>query len=150
MRVVTSGVSWRPVSHKNCDESGDLWCGMVSHKSQKNKLKNWMLEQPVNNKGCSSIQFLQREFYRVYKKGLLSFLGLESFKKFIKFFKGVRKFHFLKYKNFSFGVDFFIFSSLGLKVAQVAAYITSNCLTGGHVRSGQVTYIILNAVLLTV
>ena len=47
----------------------------------------WMLEQPVNDKGCSSIQFLRREFYQEYEN----------------FFSG--KFFF-----------FFFFSSLGLKV----------------------------------
>ena len=37
-----------------------------------------------------------------------------------------RKFHSLKHKNFSQGGFFKIFLSLGLKVAQVAAYITIN------------------------
>ena len=40
-----------------------------------------MLEQPVSNKGSLSIQFLLRGFYQDYKKALLSFLGLENFKK---------------------------------------------------------------------
>ena len=42
--------------------------------------KNWMIEQPVNNKYCSSIRFLLREFCWEYKKVLflLSFLWLES------------------------------------------------------------------------
>ena len=44
------------------DESSDLWRGMVSRKSQKG-LKNWMLEQLVKANGCSSMQFLLREFY---------------------------------------------------------------------------------------
>ena len=36
----------------------------------------WMLEQPVNNKVCSSIQFLLRSFTKSgYKKTLLRFLG---------------------------------------------------------------------------
>ena len=35
----------------------------------------WMLEQPVNNKGCSSIQFLLGEFYQGWV--------LESFIKFL-------------------------------------------------------------------
>ena len=61
-------------------------------------LKNvfWMLQQPVNNKGCNA---------------LLGFLGAAKF--------GARKLHFLKY-NFFFcwGVVFFLtFKSLGLKVA---------------------------------
>ena len=42
------------------------------------ELENWMLDQPVNNKDCSSIKFLLRE----YKKVLLSFFGLKIFKKY--------------------------------------------------------------------
>ena len=68
------------------------------------ELKIWMLEQPLNNKGCSSIQFFIKFFFR----------------------RGARKFHFLKYKNFFSREIFFIFLSLGLKVAQVAAYVTTN------------------------
>ena len=50
---------------------GDQWRSMVSRKTHKGctvrcrvlgELKNWILEQPVNNKGCSSIQLLLREF----------------------------------------------------------------------------------------
>ena len=40
-----------------------------------------MLERPVSKKGSLSIQFLLRGFYQDYKKALLSFLGLENFKK---------------------------------------------------------------------
>ena len=64
------------------------------------ELKNWMLKQPVNNKGFSSIQFLI----------LLNFFR-------------ARKFHFLKCKNFLSGRTF---SSLGLKMALLAAYITTH------------------------
>ena len=39
------------------------------------EFKNWMLEQPANNKVCSSIQ---GSLYPRYKKVLLSFLELES------------------------------------------------------------------------
>ena len=80
-----------------------------------------MLEQPVNNEGSSRIQFLLNELYQEYKNVLLSFWGPESF---ISFF-GARTFHFLKYKNFFQGRFFLIFLSLGLNVAQVAAYITT-------------------------
>ena len=63
------------------DASDDFWRGMVSHKSKKsetrvvtseaawcpvidkNKLKNWMLEEPVKCNGCSNIQFFLREIY---------------------------------------------------------------------------------------
>ena len=47
-------------------------------------LKNrfWMSEQPVNNKGCSSIQFLLRAFYQQCKIGA---------RKFKKFFCGDKK-----------------------------------------------------------
>ena len=62
-----------------------------------------MLEQPVNNKGCSSIQFPLRESYQDYKKFYL-----------LSFFRA-RKFHFLKHENSFFGVDFFIFLSLDSK-----------------------------------
>ena len=48
----------------------------------------WMLEQPVNNKGFSRIQFLLGEFYQKYKKVLLSFSRLEILKKFYKLFWG--------------------------------------------------------------
>ena len=49
-------------------------------------------------------------------------------------FFGAKKFLFLKYKIFFFrGGLFFIFSTLGLKVAQVAAYITTNRLFHGTV-----------------
>ena len=51
-----------------------------------------MLEQLVNNKGCSSMQFLLSVFYQEYKKDL----------GFIKFFRA-REFHALKYKNFDAG-----------------------------------------------
>ena len=64
-------------------------------------LKNvfWMLQQPVNNKGCNA---------------LLGFLGAAKF--------GARKLHFLKYNFFFFlggggGFFFLTFKSLGLKVA---------------------------------
>ena len=70
---------------------GDQWRGMPSGKSHKyctvsgrvpkvskltvfrkvGKLKTQILGQPVNNKGCSSIQFLLREFYQEHKKCLL-------------------------------------------------------------------------------
>ena len=49
MRVVTSGAAWYPVNHKH-------------------ELKNWMLEQSVNNKGCLIIQFFLRGLYQKYKK----------------------------------------------------------------------------------
>ena len=39
------------------------------------ELKNWMLEQLVNNKGCSSTQFFLRVFYQGKKKDL-SFIKL--------------------------------------------------------------------------
>ena len=42
------------------------------------ELKNWLFEQPVDNKSCSSIQFLLRQFYQKYKKVLCRVLGLES------------------------------------------------------------------------
>ena len=77
---------------------GDQWSGMTSRKPHKHcavngrvpkvscmtvfgkgsELKNWIFKQPVNSKGCSSIQFFLRELYKEYKKVLLSFLGLES------------------------------------------------------------------------
>ena len=41
-------------------------------------LKMYSGEQPVKIKGCSSIQFLLREFCQEYKNVLLRFLGLES------------------------------------------------------------------------
>ena len=37
----------------------------------------------------------------------------------------VRKFHFLKYKEFSFGSFYFYFSSLDLKMVQVGPYYTT-------------------------
>ena len=58
------------------DKSSDLWGGELSRKSQKmrwewwplvqhgvlyitkNEFKNWMLEQSIDNKGCSNIRFL--------------------------------------------------------------------------------------------
>ena len=40
------------------------------------ELKDWMLEQTGNNKGCSSIQFLLKEFYEEYKKVLLYSFGV--------------------------------------------------------------------------
>ena len=71
-----------------------------------------MLEQPVNNKGCSSIQFLLKEFYQEYKKVLIFFLWVEesSISWNTRFFFQGRFFKF--------------FLSLGLNVVQVAAYIT--------------------------
>ena len=64
-------------------EALDQWLGMAFHKTQNGstvsgrlprapsqtvlremgELKNWMLEQPVKTKGCSSIQFLLKEFF---------------------------------------------------------------------------------------
>ena len=67
---------------------------------EESELKNLMLEQPVNNKGYSSIQFLLRGV-------LLRFWGAKSFQKVSRNFKkvllsffGARKF--LKCKNFIF------------------------------------------------
>ena len=94
----------------------------------------WMLEQPVNNKGCSSIQFLVGEFYQEYKKGLLSFLGfltffggggLKSVKSFCYFFWG-KKVLFLEMWEIFGGWNFFCFFGLGdQKVHQVAHLSTT-------------------------
>ena len=39
-----------------------LWAASLTVLGKGGELKNWMLEQPVKTKGCSSIQFLLREF----------------------------------------------------------------------------------------
>ena len=77
----------------------------------------WMLEQPVNNKGCSSIQFLVGEFYQEYKKVLLSFLvfltffgggGTKKCKKFFLLFLGQESFISWNVRNF-WGEELFLF-----------------------------------------
>ena len=72
------------------------------------------LEQPVNNKGCSSIQFLLREFNQDYKKVFLGG-GLESI-------FGDKKVPFPEIKEFSFRLDSLYFFELGLKSSP------SNCI----------------------
>ena len=52
----------------------DLWRGMVSRKSHVSELKNWMLRQPDQKKGCLSIQFLLREFYNLILVDLNNYL----------------------------------------------------------------------------
>ena len=99
MRVVTPGVAWCPPSDKKWDENSDLRLCMLSHKSQKNSWKNLMLEQPVNNKDCSSIQFLLMEFYQEYKKGAIRFhFPKYNFGKWNFIFQAES--NFLKYKKF--------------------------------------------------
>ena len=74
--------------------------------------------------------FGAREFQKVLKSFILSFALFFFVCLFVCLFfvcfcwrgKEVKKFHFLKYKNFFSGWIFFVFSSLGSKVAQVAAY----------------------------
>ena len=63
--LVTNGEAWRPASHTRAAQRGDgyqVWPNSLCL-GKRGEFKNWMLEQPVNNKGCSSIQFLLREFY---------------------------------------------------------------------------------------
>ena len=94
-----------PLGKVRYEVLGDQWHDMVSRKSHKHctvsgkvpkvsemamfgevgELKNWMLEKPVNNKGCSSIQFLLREIFKSIKgliksikKLFFSFLGLKT------------------------------------------------------------------------
>ena len=89
----------------------------------------WTLEQPINNKGCSSIQFFLRKFYQKYKKVLLNFFyGARKFLKVLRFL-GAGKFYFLNYKKKFFWVDFLIFCALAQNVAQVASYTATeiNC-----------------------
>ena len=51
-------------SHKCCIESGRLpWTASLTALGEMGELKNRMVEQPVNTKGCSSFQFFQRNFY---------------------------------------------------------------------------------------
>ena len=118
---------------------GDQWCGMASHKLQNyctvsgrvpkvfwltvfskgGELRNWMLEQPINNKGCSLHFQKYKKFFRVsvswyirkfcflkYNKFFQDFSFPEYKKSFLlrkykKFFNiRARKFHFPKHKEF--------------------------------------------------
>ena len=56
----------------------------------------WMLEQPVNNKVFSKIQFLLWEFYLEYKNFLLSFSRLDILEKFYYFSLGGQKVSFFE------------------------------------------------------
>ena len=62
--LVMNGVAWCLVSqHLCCTVSSRLvWAASLTVLGKGGELKNWMLEQPVKTKGCSSIQFLLREF----------------------------------------------------------------------------------------
>ena len=78
-----------------------------------------MFEQLVNNKDCSSIQFLLRAFYQGYQKDL----------SFIKLF-GARQFHIPKYKNFDGGEMgrgdvFLVFWVWSQKVVRIHPYTTT-------------------------
>ena len=68
---MTNGVAWCLVSHAVAAQRGK-----ATVFGEEGELKNWMLAQLVNNKRCSSIQFLLGVFYYEYKKVSLSFFGL--------------------------------------------------------------------------
>ena len=83
------------------DKSSDLWGGVLSRKSQKmrwewwplahhgvpyitkNELKNWMLEQSIDNKDCSNIRFLLKMLLRSSHQGCSVKKGV--FRNFSKF-----------------------------------------------------------------
>ena len=108
--LVTNGLVWYPKNDTKAvywGEGYQVWPNLL-YLGKSGELKSLMLEQLVNNKGCSSIQFLLRVFYQRYKKDL----------SFIRFF-GTRKFHIPNYKNFvaegGAGRRFLNFLNLGSK-----------------------------------